>query len=154
DRSQLSLDENVLINQICGAVRSQGGQGAYDSCVAQQLAGLAAHPSPDRSGLTFEQNHALERSCDYVKHVAIGDYNACLAKTSAAQKAAAKPEDMRESLAQVFAPTGPEGVAADKAAAEKEKDSAVKTASAAAQAADKLPLPQDLLTKRPEATQR
>ncbi len=110
DRSKLSFDENLIINTICGAVRTQGGQSAYDGCVAQQIAGLQAHPSPDRSGLTPERNHAVEVACDYVRRVGIGDYNACLDKmVSGAQKAAGKSDEPADaSLAQVFAATGPD----------------------------------------------
>src|SRR5215831_470141 len=81
DRSTLSIDENVMINTICGAARSQGG-GAYDSCVGQQLAALAAHPSPDRSGLSATQNKAVEISCDQFRRVGIGEFNECLSRRS------------------------------------------------------------------------
>jgi S1-C subfamily serine protease len=109
DRSALSIDENVIINTICGAVRSQGA-GAYDACIGQQLAALQAHPSPDRTGLTAAQNKALEVSCDYVRRVGIGDYNQCLSKAIEKTPTTAEKtdDDLAPHLAEVFAPTNGE----------------------------------------------
>src|ERR1700739_3051250 len=74
DRSHLSVDENVIINTICGAARTQGAS-AYDTCTEQQLKARQDHPSPDRTAISFAQNKAVEDSCDYVRRVGIGDYN-------------------------------------------------------------------------------
>jgi S1-C subfamily serine protease len=138
DRSALSFDENLIINTICGAARSQGAS-AYQACVGQQLAALQAHPSPDRSGLSAAQNKAVESTCDYVRRVSIGDYNECLRKTlSASRQTAEKSDDALEpNLAQVFA------------AGSADKPKAIDVAATAV-----LPRPQELLAKRPNPAQR
>jgi hypothetical protein len=86
DRSSLSVDENVMINTICGAARAQGAS-AYDTCVAQQLQALKTHPSPDRSALSAARSKAIASACDYVRRVGIGEYNSCLTKVMASTAA-------------------------------------------------------------------
>jgi hypothetical protein len=133
DRSTLSVDENVVINTICGAARGQGAS-AYDACVGQQLKALQAHPSPDRTGLSFAQNKAVEDGCDYVRRVGIGDYNDCLRKTlGGLQKTATKSDedDLEPRITEVFAAAN-----------------AVNRAEVPSSAAP-LPLPPAILTKRP-----
>ena len=133
DRSTLSIDENVMINTICGAARSQGG-GAYDSCVGQPLAALAAHPSPDRSGLSATQNKAVGMSCDQFRRVGIGEFNECLSRAMAkTSKVSDKPDDdLEPHITQVFATT--EGV----------------NRAEVPPASPDLPRPHDVLVKRPD----
>jgi hypothetical protein len=137
DRSSLSVDENVMINTICGAARTQGAS-AYDSCVGQQLEALKAHPSPDRSALSAARSKAIASTCDYVRRVGIGDYNECLRKAMASGQPVAEKsdDDLEPHIAQVFAPTG-----------------AVATVTVLSSAA-LLPRPRDILMKRPGQTTR
>ena len=51
DRSALSFDENATINYACTYALKQGND-AFQNCVAQQMAALPEHPTPDRSGMT------------------------------------------------------------------------------------------------------
>ena len=77
DRSNLSYDENVLINTACASMRTRG-DGAYYDCVNKQVAALKAHPSPDRSGLTLAQNRAIEERCKYLRRNGVAAYNDCV----------------------------------------------------------------------------
>lgn len=79
DRSKLSYEENSTINFACGRTISQGA-GAFNSCVAKELASLKDHPTPDRSGLSPSRNRAVERVCAYHRREGIGPYNDCIRK--------------------------------------------------------------------------
>src|SRR5579862_1632190 len=82
DRSNLSFDENVLINTACAGVRARG-DGPYYDCVNKQVAALQAHPSPNRSALTSAQNKAIEDRCGYLRRSGVAAYNDCVAKAMA-----------------------------------------------------------------------
>jgi S1-C subfamily serine protease len=139
DRSTLSLDENVAINTICGAVRKDGAS-AYDACVQRQLASLQAHPSPDRSGLPARRNAAIEKACDHLRRVDIGEFNACLTKAMAEapapSTASAEEEELTPHIAKIF--TAAEG-----------KAEAAKPTETAPPA-----MPRAILPKRPPAVQK
>jgi S1-C subfamily serine protease len=83
DRSSLSYDENTTINIACASANAQGA-GAFQACVAQQLAALAEHPTPDRSGLSPAQARAVAKRCWPVKREGIARYNDCLKAAIAA----------------------------------------------------------------------
>ena len=82
DRSKLSYDENAIINDVCAPALKQG-VGSFNSCVAQQVAALHDHPTPDRSGLPPSRSRAIERACSYLLHEGIAPYNDCLRKAMA-----------------------------------------------------------------------
>ena len=79
DRSQLSYDENVLINTACAGVRVKG-DGPYYDCITKQVAALQAHPSPDRSGITPAANRAIEDRCQHLRRAGVAVYNDCVAQ--------------------------------------------------------------------------
>lgn len=83
DRSKLSYDENAIINDVCSSALKQG-VGSFNSCVAQQVAALHDHPTPDRSGLSPSRSRAVARACSYLVHEGIAPYNDCLRKAMAA----------------------------------------------------------------------
>jgi len=82
DRSNLSYEENVLINTACANARPKG-DGAYYDCVGKQVAALQAHPSPDRSGLTQAQNRAIEERCRYLRRTGVAAYYDCISQAIA-----------------------------------------------------------------------
>jgi S1-C subfamily serine protease len=98
DRSTLSYEENVVINTVCARAQHLGGD-SYQVCVAQQLAALKDHPTPDRSGLQQSKAIAVERRCNYYRHIALGQYNDCIKRAiegkeiDEAEKAKANPAD-------------------------------------------------------------
>jgi S1-C subfamily serine protease len=93
DRSQLSVEENVIINAACFPTRKQGDS-AYERCVSTQIAALKDHPSPDRSSLSAERNQQLEYACATFQRRGIAAYNDCLTQQLASSAATAtKPED-------------------------------------------------------------
>jgi S1-C subfamily serine protease len=141
DRSQLSLDENLVINNICGPARSRSAD-AYDECVRRQLAALKAHPTPDRSAMSAAQIRTVEYKCDYMRRIGIAEYNDCLGKAIAAgDKPAPEQSDdgLIPNISKVFAP------AEAPADAKRGVDKA---------AAVKLPLPRELLANRPKPVER
>jgi hypothetical protein len=77
DRSTLSYDENTIINTACSKSAAQGA-GAFNSCVAQQLAALHDHPSPDLSGISKARKGAINDVCGYLRRQGIGPYNDCV----------------------------------------------------------------------------
>jgi S1-C subfamily serine protease len=77
DRSALSYDENVVINTACAKSQKLGDE-YYRSCVAQQLAALKDHPTPDRADLTPAKARAIASKCDRLRHVGLGEYNDCV----------------------------------------------------------------------------
>ncbi len=82
DRSNLSYEENVLINTACSKARIRGDAVYYD-CINRQVAALQAHPSPDRSGLTAAQNQAVEERCKYLRRTGVAAYNDCITEALA-----------------------------------------------------------------------
>ena len=82
DRSNLSYEENVLINTACASVRVRG-DAAYYACVTKQVAAMQTHHSPDRSGLTLEQNKVIDLRCHYLRRVDVGQYYDCLSQAMA-----------------------------------------------------------------------
>jgi hypothetical protein len=79
DRSNLSYEENVLINTACASVRARG-DAAYYGCVTKQVAAVQAHPAPDRSSLTFAQNKAIDDRCQYLRRVGVEQYYNCISQ--------------------------------------------------------------------------
>ncbi|HXP30091.1 MAG TPA: serine protease [Stellaceae bacterium] len=77
DRSSLGYEDNVTINAACFAARKQGDS-AFDRCVRDQIAALKSHPAPDRAAVAPSQMASIERDCDYLRRVGIGQYNDCL----------------------------------------------------------------------------
>ncbi|HUH85873.1 MAG TPA: S1C family serine protease [Stellaceae bacterium] len=77
DRSVLSYDENVVINTACAKAQKLGDE-YYRSCVAQQMAALKDHPTPDRANLTPEKARAITSRCNHFRHVGLGEYNDCV----------------------------------------------------------------------------
>lgn len=98
ERSALSYDENVTINTACFEA-SQSSRSAYERCVEAQLAGLQAHPSPDRSGLSAARNRQIEEICGYQRRIGIGEYNECL------KRAMAEPAPRQSSIEDPLSPT-------------------------------------------------
>lgn len=89
DRAHLSYDDNVTINTACFAA-TQAGEGAFERCVARQLAMLPAHPGPDRRSVPPRRLAVAERHCNYLRRVGLAPYNDCLrAETAAAVERAA-----------------------------------------------------------------
>jgi len=107
DRSALSYEENVTINTAC----------TFHGCVANQMAALKAHPTPDQSGLTPARRQAVERQCEYLRRDGVARYNDCLhdaidhpnGKQAAEQKA---NDEVMPNYTRVFAdsPTKPSPV--------------------------------------------
>ena len=96
DRSALSFEENTIINTACASTLSNGNS-AFQSCVTEQIAALAQHPSPDRSGLSPTRARAVELECHYLRRRGIGAYNDCIAKAIAAPaKTAEAPSPVDE----------------------------------------------------------
>jgi S1-C subfamily serine protease len=89
DRSNLSYEENVLINTACASMRPRG-DGAYYACVGKQMAALQAHPAPDRSSLTPAQNKTIEERCQYLRRTGVAQYYDCVSQVMAAPTAAAE----------------------------------------------------------------
>jgi S1-C subfamily serine protease len=77
DRSALSVEENDTINIACWAL-AKDGNGAFQSCVARQIAALKRHPTPDLSSLSPSRVQALDGRCGYLRRAGIGEYNDCL----------------------------------------------------------------------------
>ncbi len=77
DRSALSYDENVVINTVCAKAQKQGDD-SYRFCVAQQLAALKDHPTPDRADLTPAKARVIEAKCGRFRHIGLGEYNNCV----------------------------------------------------------------------------
>jgi hypothetical protein len=77
DRSTLGYEDNVTINAACFAASKQGDS-AFDRCVRDQIAALKSHPGPDRTAVAPSQMASIERDCDYLRRVGIGQYNDCL----------------------------------------------------------------------------
>jgi hypothetical protein len=104
ERSTLSYDENVTINTACFDA-SQRSRSAYQSCVETQLTALQSHPSPDRSGLSAARNRQIEEKCGYLRHIGIGEYNACLKRAMAepAPRRATIEDPLSPAIAKVFA---------------------------------------------------
>lgn len=82
DRSNLSYEENVLINTACAKMRPRG-DAAYYGCVTKQVAELQAHPAPDRSGMTLEQNKTIDQRCQYLRRVDVAQYHECISQAMA-----------------------------------------------------------------------
>lgn len=77
DRSVLSYDENVVINIACAKAQKLGDD-YYRSCVAQQIAALKDHPTPDRADVTPEKARTIVARCDRFRHIGLGEYNDCV----------------------------------------------------------------------------
>jgi hypothetical protein len=104
DRSALSFDENATINYACTHALKQGND-AFQNCVAQQLAMLPVHPTPDRSGLTRGRARNIDRQCGYLRNVGIGQYNDCVKEAIAAPEKPsekAPDDDLAVNYAKVF----------------------------------------------------
>ena len=99
DRSNLSYEENVLINTACAKMRPRG-DAAYYGCVTKQVAELQAHPVPDRSSLTSEQRKVVDQRCQYLRRVDVAQYHDCVAQ------AMSRPQELTgiPSSAQASAP--------------------------------------------------
>lgn len=82
DRSNLSYEENVLINTACAKMRPRG-DAAYYGCVTKQVAELQSHPAPDRSGMTLEQNKTIDQRCQYLRRVDVAQYYECISQAMA-----------------------------------------------------------------------
>src|SRR5262249_31504332 len=82
DRSNLSYEDNVLINTACAGTRTKGDS-AYYACVSKQVSALQAHPAPDRSGLTPAQNKAIEERCQYLRRSGVAQYYDCVTQAMA-----------------------------------------------------------------------
>lgn len=92
DRSSLSFEDNVTINTACHDAIAKGG-GAFDSCVKTQVAALADHPAPNRTGLGEGRAREIESDCAYLRRVGVAEYNDCLAKGVTASPATADADD-------------------------------------------------------------
>jgi S1-C subfamily serine protease len=104
DRSTLSFTENSIINTVCSSA-VQRGVGAYQECVARQVAALQQHPTPDRTSLSPSRNYAVENYCNYLQRTGIGPYNDCIARMIAApprQADKAPGDDLTPNFAKVF----------------------------------------------------
>jgi Trypsin-like peptidase domain len=104
DRSALSFDENATINYACTHALKQGSD-AFQACVAQQLAALPEHPTPDRSGLTRARTITMDRRCGFLRNIGIGQYNDCLKQAIAAPEKPsekAPDDDLAVNYAKVF----------------------------------------------------
>jgi S1-C subfamily serine protease len=89
ERSTLSYEDNVTINTACFDTRANG-EVAFQDCIRDQLALVAAHPAPDRTHLSESRARQVESDCAYLRRVSIADYNDCLAGGVAAVP---QPED-------------------------------------------------------------
>ena len=146
DRSSLSVDENDTINIACWAF-AKDGNGAFQSCVARQMAALKQHPTPDLSGLLPSRAAAAESDCRYLRRAGIAEYNTCLADAlkKPAPKAESSPEDaLAFDYAKVFA-DGPGAAKRPDKQAPAEKAKVIKAA------AHSLPEPAELLPKAPRS---
>ena len=142
NRSALSIEENDTINIACFAM-IKDGNGAFQSCVARQMAALKQHPTPDLSSLPPSRVVALDDNCRYLRRAGIGEYNACLAK------ALAKPEEKSDKAPDpddVFAFDYRKVFGDDPGTAPKAGD----TPKITRIALSSLPKPPELLAKRPD----
>ncbi len=138
DRSNLSYEENVLINTACASARPKG-DGAYYDCVSKQVAALQAHPSPDRSGLTPAQNRAIEERCRYLRRTGVAAYYDCISEAIAGPTISVSEDaenGLKPNYIEVFT-HGTVGSTEDKM-------------QATPVAATNVPLPASVLPKRPE----
>jgi S1-C subfamily serine protease len=138
DRSSLSFEENVTINSVCLSAAKRGN-GAFQSCIAEQMAQLHDHPTPDLSALSPSRVRAIEIECGYLRRQSIGTYNDCAARVIAApQKSAqiAPDDELASSFANVFTETA--------------TDTTVEKPQATPAAATTLPAPAAALMKRPD----
>lgn len=104
DRSALSIDENVTINTACYTAH-QSGDRAFNRCIADQMAQLKEHPTPSRAHVGKARMHDIERDCNYLRRVGIGQYNDCLRQGFAAPTAVAEPastDDLTRDYAKLF----------------------------------------------------
>ena len=104
DRSNLSYEENVLINTACASVRARG-DATYYACVSKQVAALQAHPAPDRSGLTAAQNKTIEERCSYLRRTGVAQYYDCVSKAMAGSASAGEegsPGEIVPNYAELF----------------------------------------------------
>lgn len=92
DRADLSYEDNVTVNTACHDAFAKGAA-AYQACVAAQLAALAAHPTPDRNGLSSGRAREIESDCAYLRRVGVAQYNDCLAREVAADPAPREPDE-------------------------------------------------------------
>ncbi|MGH7126280.1 MAG: hypothetical protein ACREFI_18030, partial [Stellaceae bacterium] len=138
DRSNLSYEENVLINTACASVRARG-DGPYYGCVTKQVAALQAHPAPDRSGLTPAQNKAIEERCQYLKRSGVAQYYDCVTQAMAGP-APTTAEDPGNGLAPNYVEVFTHGTVG----ADEQKPQATPAA------ASTVPLPAAVLPKRPD----
>jgi S1-C subfamily serine protease len=140
DRSNLSYEENVLINTACANARPKG-DGAYYDCVGKQVAALQAHPSPDRSGLTPAQNRAIEERCSYLRRTGVAAYYDCISQAMAEPTTSASAsEDTENGLKPNYIEVFTHGTVG----------STEEKMQATPVAATNVPLPASVLPKRPE----
>jgi len=107
DRSALSYDENVIINTVCGTIAKQNN-GAFQSCVQQQLEALRTHPTPDRSALSPERSRVVETYCGYLRRQGIALYNDCVTKMIGTPAARSEPTAPAEAKSTSSAPAADE----------------------------------------------
>ncbi len=138
DRSNLSYEENVLINTACATVRARG-DAAYYACVTKQVAALQAHPAPDRSGLTPAQNKAIEERCQYLRRSGVAQYYDCVSQAMAAP-APSTDEDPGNGLTPNYVEVFTHGTVGT----DEQKPRATPAA------ASTVPLPSAVLPKRPD----
>lgn len=138
DRSNLSYEENVLINTACASIRARGDS-AYYACVSKQVAALQARPSPDRSALTPAQNKTIEERCQYLKRSGVAQYYDCVTEAMAGP-APAPEEGSGGEITPNYAEVFTRGSVGDKA----------ENPQATPVAASTLPPPTSVLPKRPD----
>jgi len=148
NRSALSIEENDTINVACFAM-IKDGNGAFQSCVARQMAALKQHPTPDLSSLPPSRLRLVAENCNYLRRAGIAQYNDCL------KDALAKPMDTAADKApdpdDVFAfdyrkVFGDDPGKADKSGEAKSGE----TPTITRVALSSLPKPYELLAKRPD----
>ena len=120
DRSTLSYDENVVINTACAKALKLGDE-YYRSCVAQQIAALKAHPTPDRSEITPAKERAIQTRCNRLRHVGLGEYNDCVKEVIDGKQPeddkTASQDDIRPNLARFLRDDGDDQIQATPIAA-------------------------------------
>lgn len=143
DRSALSVAENDTINIACWAM-VKDGNGAFQACVARQMAALKQHPTPDLSALPPSRADSVESECRYLRRAGIAEYNDCL------EKALKQPEPAAEKTPDDALAFDYSKVFADPAGAPKPAGRPAATKVAARS----LPGPAELLPERPDRLAR
>ncbi len=137
DRSQLTFEENAIINLVC-APKSTQSTDAFRGCVAREIASLQKHPTPDRSALPSSRVRTIDNLCDHLRREGIAAFNDCWRKAIEGRTTeVASDEKVDEEMTPNYAKIFVEG--------EVERPPVIPIAAAL-----RLPKPSEYLAERPE----